>query len=315
MKAKTDQEPPGARRLTRHCPESANHTTGGNNERASNGPIFPRERGSTAGWSQLQAQTKEKGTPTMRTKTAIPPSDVAQTTRYAWVVVATLIVALILWGLMAAPQVFAAEIKDSDLPFGLQSGLVTAHLDASGRLIGDLDARHLPFGLQSGLMTAHLDPSGSVSTGLDLIGGTGLPFGLQSGLVTAHLSPSRMVATQLDLIGGTGVPFGLESGLVTAHLGLGNSTGTDLLAANPELTFARRAYVTPSYSAANPELALARRAYVTQSYSAANPELAFARRAYVTQSEGAVTCSLAEDDATLAANPELMFFARWSPGC
>jgi hypothetical protein len=52
----------------------------------------------------------------MRTKTAILPSNVAQTTKYAWVIVATLIAALVLWGLVAAPRVSAiAAAADDEL--------------------------------------------------------------------------------------------------------------------------------------------------------------------------------------------------------
>jgi hypothetical protein len=50
----------------------------------------------------------------MRTKTTILPSYVARTTKYAWVVVATLIVALVLWGFLAAPRVFAITTTADD---------------------------------------------------------------------------------------------------------------------------------------------------------------------------------------------------------
>jgi hypothetical protein len=73
-----------------------------------------------------------------------------------------LIVCLILGAFVAAPWALAAGGPDSDLPFGLQSGLVTARLH----------------------------PSGHAVTKLDLVGGTGLTFGLQSGLATAHLDPA-----------------------------------------------------------------------------------------------------------------------------
>jgi hypothetical protein len=60
-----------------------------------------------AGWRQLRAKTNEKGSPTMRTKTTVLPSYGAQTTKYVWAAIATLIAALVLWGFMAAPRVFA----------------------------------------------------------------------------------------------------------------------------------------------------------------------------------------------------------------
>jgi hypothetical protein len=43
----------------------------------------------------------------MRTKTTVLPSYGAQTTKYVWAAIATLIAALVLWGFMAAPRVFA----------------------------------------------------------------------------------------------------------------------------------------------------------------------------------------------------------------
>jgi hypothetical protein len=67
--------------------------------------------------------------------------------------------------------------------------------------------------------------------------------------------------------------------------------GDDLLAANPELMFARR-----SYGAA-------------ASLLATNPELMVARQAYKT---GALGCAIGGED--LAANPELAF-ARQARGC
>jgi hypothetical protein len=152
---------------------------------------------------------------TMNTRQAILKSDGAQSIKYAWVAVLTL-VAILIAGLLA--PAYASSIKAGDLPFGLQSGLTTAHLGKDGRFIGKTGIvaaraaeKDLPFGLQSGLFTAqgvgYREP-------LVLVGGKGLPFGLQSGLVTARGVGFRDGLAQ---VGGKGVPVGLQSGLLSAH--------------------------------------------------------------------------------------------------
>jgi hypothetical protein len=151
----------------------------------------------------------------MKTMNASRRSHVAPTTEYMWVAVATLIVALVLGAFVGAPRAQAGDAQGSDLPFGLQSGLVSAHLDQAGMVIGGPGAKVLPFALQSGLLTAHLDSSGRVSGDLSA---KALPFGLQSGLTSAHLDQRGRFAAQLDLTGGPGLAFGLESGLMSAHL-------------------------------------------------------------------------------------------------
>jgi len=157
----------------------------------------------------------------MKTKGASLRSHVAQTTQYGWLAAATLVAVLMVSYLIPVPRALAQDGQDSSLPFGLQSGLVTAHLDPFGRVMVDFGAKSLPFGLQSGLVTAHLSSSGQVTAGLALVGGPGLPFGLQSGLATAHLNSSGQVISPFAMTGGRGAPFGLESGLVTAHLSPG----------------------------------------------------------------------------------------------
>jgi hypothetical protein len=72
----------------------------------------------------------------MRTKTAILPSNAAQTTKYVWVVVATLIVALVLWGLMAAPRVSAIAAAADDELLGANPELVYARAYGLGKDTG-----------------------------------------------------------------------------------------------------------------------------------------------------------------------------------
>lgn len=146
----------------------------------------------------------------MKTKQATRKGKGAQSIKYAWVGVWTLIAALMLTVLSPAPGVWASMPEAKEPPFGLQSGLVMAHLDSSGR--PSATSEYVPFGLKPGLVTAagvgYIAP-------LDLVGGKGLPFGLESGLVTAR---GVGYVAQFGLAGGVGLPFGLEAGLVTAHL-------------------------------------------------------------------------------------------------
>jgi hypothetical protein len=159
----------------------------------------------------------------MNTKSGIRKSDAAQPTKYAWVAALTLMAILIAG---AVAPVLAGPVEDGALPFRLQSGLTTAHLDKGGRFIGKADVvvariaeKDLSFGLQSGLFTArrvgYHEP-------MNLVGGAGTPFGLQSGLVTARAVGYR---EPLSLVAGESVSFGIQSGLVTAHL---QGDGTEL---------------------------------------------------------------------------------------
>ena len=292
----------------------------------------------------------------MRSKIATLPSFVARTTKYAWVVVATLIVTLVLWGFIAAPRVFATDIRDSsmgptessDLPFGLQSGLVTARLNVSGQPVAPLalvGGTGLPFGLQSGLVTARLNASGQPVAPLALVGGTGLPFGLQSGLVTARLNASGQLVAPLALVGGTGLPFGLESGLVTAGIDPSFSVdassarwaalGDSYIAKSEAISSARSDAPGDYYSskseeaatylrmfggsddeflAANPELIVVRNFNPAMfggsddEFLAANPEVRFARSFY---GQGTGACVVERPDSILAINPELAYVQQF----
>ena len=134
-----------------------------------------------------------------------------------WIVALAMMAALSIAAVAVAPSAMASGFQEGDVPFGLQSGLTTAHLDPSGQWMGSAAPAvaaeaDLPFGLQSGLVTAR--GVGFVAP-LHLIGGLGLPFGRQSGLATAR---GVGYVADLGLSGGTGLAFGRQSGLATAHL-------------------------------------------------------------------------------------------------
>jgi len=221
----------------------------------------------------------------MSTKNVSRRSHVAQPTKYVWVAAATLIAALVLGVFVAAPPALATDAPDSDLPFGLQPGLVTA------RGVG------------------YVPP-------LDLVGGPGLPFGLQSGLVTAHLDSSGRLVAQGDGIQGIDASSARWSALgkyYTAqyeraaaansarYSAMAGAYTRGIDASSARWSAMARAY-TGGVLAENPELMFARKAYITQTSLAANPELTLARSFY---SQAYVSCSLTSDK--LAANPELAY--------
>jgi hypothetical protein len=210
---------------------------------------------------------------------------------------------------VSIPSVLAIESPESDLPFGLQSGLFTA------RGVG------------------YVAP-------LDLKGGTGLPWGLESGLVTAHLDSSgHFLASSSGHAQGSAallytdvnkfyverlrVQLGQQRGIdadAARYQAMGESVMIAALLRGIDASSARYQAMGESFLvkgeddvlAANPELMFARHAYSigTESMLAANPELLFARGAYGTPDTGALVCNLAQDDVKLAANPELLLLSQ-----
>jgi len=165
----------------------------------------------------------------------------------------TLIVALLLGAFAASPRAVASGAQDSDLPFGLQSGLMTAHLDSSGR------------------MTAQSERSSASSS---------QPY---TDVSKFYVERMRAQASQTS----DPQPYTDVAKFYVERL-RAQASQSSYLAANPELMFARRSYgAAASMLAANPELMIARRSYeggflacsISDDILAANPELKFLNQA------------------------------------
>jgi crotonobetainyl-CoA:carnitine CoA-transferase CaiB-like acyl-CoA transferase len=84
-------------------------------------------------WSKMLANEREKGNPTMRTRTAVLENDDAERRKYMWAAFMTLIVALVLAAFVAAPRVFALAGPADDELLAANPELVYARAYSLGQ--------------------------------------------------------------------------------------------------------------------------------------------------------------------------------------
>ena len=105
------------------------------------------------------------------------------------------------------------------------------------------------------------------------------------------------------------LPFALQSGLGESYAAQAKIDADTARWVALGKSYQARSQAYGSGVAANPELTVARRLYGYSSVLAANPELSLARRAYA-GSAAAIICNLRVAEDKLAANPELTFLNR-----
>ncbi len=219
----------------------------------------------------------------MKTENATSQSYVAQPSRYTWVAVATLVIALLVWAFVAIPRVAAANPE----PYTDVSAFYAERMRAQAEGVAALSNTDVS-AFYAERMRAQ------ASQGIASIANP-----------EQYTDVSKFYAERMRAQASQGTqPYTDVSKFYAERMRAQASQGGDL-AANPELMLARRAYGAPaSIIAANPELVFARR-YIAQSASAADPGPTFASGSY---DQGYVSCSANGNE--LAGNPELGLFHR-----